>query len=192
MLSLRLLLLLANLFALGLALPSISHIRVPEDVFEPVQIRSAFAGPTGMQVSWNTFSQLPAVPTVQFGFVPEFLPFVSSPENGQSVTYPTSLTFNNHVLLTNLLPNTKYFWKPAFSNATSIFTFTTTRLKGDQTPFVTAVVVDLGLIGPDDLSTTVGKGAANPLLPGEINTIQSLQQNNDFDFIWHREFLMSF
>ena len=109
MLSLKQLLLLANLIALGLTLPSISHIRVPEDVFEPVQIRSAFAGPTGMQVSWNTSSQLPAIPTVQFGFVPEFLPFVSSPENGQSVTYPTSLTFNNHVLLTNLLPNTKYF-----------------------------------------------------------------------------------
>ena len=175
-------------FAFSAQLPSISHVRVPEDTFEPVQIRSAYAGPTGMMVSWNTFSELPSSPTVKYGFTPNDLPFSSSPENGQSVTYPTSLTFNNHVRLTNLLPNTKYFWQPAFSNETSIFSFTTSREKGDPTPFVVAVAVDLGLIGPDGLSTTVGKGAANPLLPGEINTIQSLQQHNDFDFLWHREF----
>ena len=75
-------------------LPSVSHVRVPEDTFEPVQIRSAYAGPTGMIVSWNTFSKLPSPPTVQFGFAPNSLPFTSSPKNGQSVTYPTSLTFN--------------------------------------------------------------------------------------------------
>ena len=187
------LLLLATFASFALAdLPSISHVRVPEDSFEPVQIRHAYAGPTGMQLSWNTFSQLPALPTVQYGFTSDFLPFVSSSKNGQSVTYPTSLTFNNHVRLTNLFPNTKYFWRPAFSNESSIFSFTTPREKGDQTPFTMAVVVDLGLIGPDGLSTTVGTGAANPLLPGEINTIQSLQQYNDFDFLWHREFLTSF
>ena len=179
-------------FAFSAQLPSISHVRVPEDAFEPVQIRSAFAGPTGMMVSWNTFSKLPTSPTVQFGFTPDKLPFTSSPGNGQSVTYPTSLTFNNHVRLTNLFPNTKYFWRPAFSNKTSIFSFTTAREKGDHTPFVVAVAVDLGLIGPDGLSTTVGKGAANPLQPGEITTIQSLQQHFDFDFLWHRESRVSF
>jgi hypothetical protein len=179
-------------FVFSAQLPSVSHVRVPEDAFEPVQIRSAYAGPTGMMVSWNTFSKLPASPTVQFGFRPDVLPFTSSPENGQSVTYPTSLTFNNHVRLTNLFPNTEYFWRPAFSNNTSIFSFTTAREKGDHTPFVVALAVDLGLIGPDGLSTTVGVGAANPLLPGEINTIQSLQQHNDFDFLWHREFRISF
>ena len=173
-------------------LPSISHVRVPEDTLEPVQIRSAYAGPTGMTVSWNTFSKLPAPPTVQFDFTPNVLPFTSPPENGQSVTYPTSLTYNNHVRLTNLFPNTKYFWRPAFSNMTSIFSFTTSREKGDHTPFVVAVAIDLGLIGSDGLSTTVGKGAANPLLPGEVTTIQSLQQHNDFDFLWHREFYISF
>ena len=179
-------------FAFSSQLPSISHVRVPEVAFEPVQIRSAYAGPTGMMVSWNTFSKLPAAPTVQFGFTPDVLPFTSSPENGQSVTYPTSLTFNNHVRLTHLFPNTKYFWRPAFSNETSIFSFTTAREKGDHTPIVVALAVDLGLIGPEGLSTTVGKGGGNPLLPGEITTIQSLQQHNDFDFLWHREFRISF
>ena len=170
------------------ALPSISHVRVPDDPFEPVQIRQAYAGPTGMLVSWNTFSKLPATPSVHYGFSPEFLPFVSSSRNAESVTYPTSLTFNNHVRLTNLFPNTKYYLRPAFSNASSIFSFTTSKEIGDYAPFTAAVVVDLGLIGPDGLSTTVGKGAANPLKPGEINTIQSLQAHqNGWDFLWHRE-----
>jgi len=190
----RQLLVLATFASFSLSInstPSISHVRVPKDAFEPVQIRHAYAGPTGMQLSWNTFSKLPAAPTVHYGFTFDFLPFVSSLKNGQSVTYLTSLTFNNHVRLTHLFPNTKYFWRPAFSNETSIFSFTTPREKGDHTPFKAAVVVDLGLIGPDGLSTTVGKGAANPLQPGEITTIQSLQQHNDFDFLWHRQFLIS-
>ena len=33
------------------------------------------------------------------------------------------------------------------------------------------MVVDLGLIGPQELSTTVGAGASNPLKLGETNTI---------------------
>ncbi|KAF8968595.1 metallophosphoesterase [Flammula alnicola] len=182
----KLALLLASFAAFALAdTPSISHVRVPADSFEPVQIRHAYAGSTGMLLSWNTFSKLPAPPTVHYGFKSDFLPFVSSPKNAESVTYPTSLTFNNHVRLTNLFPNTKYFWRPAFANGSSIFSFTTSRESGDHTPFTTAVVVDLGLIGPDGLSTTVGKGAANPLAPGEINTIQSLQQHDAWDFLWH-------
>ena len=169
-------------------LPSISHVRVPKDPFEPVQIRQAYAGPTGMHLSWNTFSKLPAPPTVNYGLTLTSLPFVSSPQNAESVTYPTSLTYNNHVHIKYLTPNTKYFWKPAFSNATSIFSFTTAREAGDHTLFTIAVVVDLGLIGPQGMSTTVGAGASNPLKPGEINTIQSLQQHESWDFLWHREF----
>jgi hypothetical protein len=182
-------LLLASLAAFTLAdLPSISHIRVPTNAFEPVQVRLAYAGPTGMQISWNTFSRLPSPPTVRYGFTPDFLPFVSSPKNAESVTYPTSLTFSNHVRLDHLFPNTKYYYQPIHANASSIYSFRTARQKGDHTPYTTAVVVDLGLIGPQGLSTSVGVGAANPLLPGEVNTIQSLQQDNNWDFLWHREF----
>ena len=168
--------------------PSISHIRVPTNAFEPVQVRLAYAGPTGMQISWNTFSRLPSPPTVRYGFTQDFLPFVSSPENAESVTYPTSLTFSNHVRLNHLFPDTKYYYQPIHANASSVYSFRTARKKGDNTPYTTAVVVDLGLIGPQGLSTTVGVGAANPLLPGEVNTIQSLQQDNNWDFLWHREF----
>ena len=182
-------LLLASLAPSTLAdFPSISHVRVPTNGFEPVQVRLAYAGPTGMQISWNTFSKLPSTPTVRYGFTQNFLPFVSSPENAVSVTYPTSLTFNNHVRLNNLFPNTKYYYQPIHANASSIYSFRTAREKGDHTPYTTAVAVDLGLIGPQGLSTTVGVGAANPLLPGKINTIQSLQQDNSWDFLWHRKF----
>jgi len=119
--------------------------------------------------------------------------FVSSPENAESVTYPTSLTFSNHVRLNHLSPDTKYYYQPIHANASSIiYSFKTARKKGDHTPYTAAVVVDLGLIGPQGLSTTVGVGAANPLLPGEVNTIQSLQQDNNWDFLWHREFKSPF
>ena len=189
----KLVILLAGFVSVTLAaLPSISHVRVPSNSFEPVQVRLAYAGPTGMQISWNTFSQLPTVPTVRYGLTPNHLQFISSPRNAESVTYPTSLTFNNHVLLTDLRPDTKYFYQPAFANETQIFSFKTSREKGDHTPYTMAVVVDLGLIGPQGLSTTVGKGAANPLLPGEINTMQSLRQDNSWDFLWHRECTLSY
>jgi hypothetical protein len=185
----RFLLLLASFAPFTLAdIPSISHVRVPTNALEPVQVRLAYAGPTGMQISWNTFSQLPSPPTVRYGFTRDFLPFVSSPKNAESVTYPTSLTFSNHVRLHHLFPNTKYYYQPIHANASSIYSFTTAREKGDHTPYTTAVVVDLGLIGPQGLSTTAGVGAANPLLPGEVNTIQSLQKDNSWDFLWHREF----
>ena len=178
--------LLATFVSVSLAdFPSTDHVYVPSDPHEPVQIRVAYAGPTGMRVSWNTFSQLPALPTVKYGFSAEKLDQDS--DAGESVTYPTSLTYNNHVHLTDLAPNKMYYWKPAFSNDTSIFSFMTAKHTEDHSPFKIAVAVDLGLIGPQGLSTTVGKGAANPLQPGEITTMQSLQQNDDWDFLWHRE-----
>ena len=46
-------------------------------------------------------------------------------------------------------------------------TFTTAREAGDEAPFTVAVVIDLGLMGADGLSTKVGPygGAANPSWP---------------------------
>ncbi|KAG9310505.1 Iron/zinc purple acid phosphatase-like protein C-domain-containing protein [Chiua virens] len=67
-------------------------------------------------------------------------------------------------------------------------TFTTAPEAGNETPFTVAVVVDLGLMGADGLSTKVGPhgGAANPLGPTDLNTIQSLIENKDtYDFIAH-------
>lgn len=150
----------------------------------PMQVRLAYAGPKGMVVSWNTFSQLER-PIVHYGRFPDAL--IHEASSDTSVTYPTSTTYNNHVTLEDLEEDTLYYYLPEHSNTTEPYTFRTSRRAGDKTPFTMAVVVDMGLMGPDGLSTSVGKGAANPLGPNDTNTIQSLEQNlGGIDFIWHR------
>ena len=152
----------------------------------PMQLRLAYAGDTGMVVSWNTFSQL-SRPTVRYGLSPHDLR--ETAWSTVSVTYPTSTTYNNHVQLKDLKPDTLYYYQPEFSNSTTPYTFRTSRPAGDDTPYSIAVVVDLGTMGPDGLTTHVGKGATNPLRVNEINTIQSLSQfKSGYDFLWHGQF----
>ncbi|KAK0347960.1 hypothetical protein LTR91_005841 [Friedmanniomyces endolithicus] len=149
----------------------------------PMQIRLAYAGPTGMMVSWNTYEKL-ANPTVYYGSEQNGL--THSASSDVSVTYQTSTTYNNHVKISGLRPNTKYFYNLEDTNTTTPYSFSTPRVAGDHTPYVTAVVVDLGTMGRDGLTTFVGKGAANPLAPGETNTIQSLQNFQDqYEFLMH-------
>jgi acid phosphatase type 7 len=148
----------------------------------PMQLRLAYAGDTGMVVSWNTYSQL-SRPTVRYGLS---LDLSETAWSTVSVTYPTSTTYNNHVQLKDLKPNTLYYYQPEFSNSTTPYAFRTSRPAGDGTPYSIAVVVDLGTMGPDGLTTHVGKGAANPLRVNETNTIQSLSQfKPGYDFLWH-------
>ena len=149
----------------------------------PMQIRLAYAGNTGMSLSWNTYSQL-TNPTVKYGLSASNLNMTSPP--GISITYNTSSTYNNHVKITGLKPNTLYYYQPQPTNLTAPLTLQTARLPGDTTPFSVALVVDMGVMGPGGLSTTVGTGAASPLGPNDNNTIQSLQAQPGFDFLWHR------
>ncbi|KAF7713470.1 Uncharacterized protein PECH_001247 [Penicillium ucsense] len=152
------------------------------------QVRLAYHGDNGMMVSWNTFQQL-SKPTVHFGLSPDNLNETVS--SAISVTYPTSMTYNNHVLLTGLTPDTTYYYSPSslVNQAPSKpFNFTTSRVAGDKTPFSVAVVVDLGTMGARGLTTSAGKGVdhGNILAPGETNTIQSLTKyQNEYEFIWH-------
>jgi hypothetical protein len=149
----------------------------------PMQVRLAYAGPTGMMISWNTYSQL-SQPTVRYGKDKRLL---ESATSDVSVTYATSTTWNNHVQLQGLEADTVYYYVPQDGDASSPMTFTTPRVAGDLTPYSVAVTVDMGLMGKDGLSTTVGKGAASPLTPNELNTQQSLEQHLDeIDFLWHR------
>ncbi|SPQ27132.1 ffa39850-3af5-4b87-92ed-066b155dde47 [Thermothielavioides terrestris] len=151
------------------------------DSTAPSQIRVAYAGDKGMAVSWNTKSQL-AHPTVYYGKSQAKLNKIA--QSQISTTYPTSSTYNNHVVLSDLDEDTLYYYKPACSNAT--YSFTTSRKAGKKTPFSFAMIGDMGTFGPDGLSTTVGQGAANPLKPGDLTTIQSLTSYKDrYDFIWH-------
>lgn len=149
----------------------------------PVQMRLAYSGTNGMIVSWNTFEKL-ATPSVRYGLTPGSLNKNASSD--VSYTYPTALTYNNHVNITGLTANTTYYYVPSGSNATKPFSFTTGRQAGDMTPFNVAVVVDMGTFGPLGLGYTTGKGAANPLQPGAQTTIQDISKGlSDFDFVTH-------
>jgi len=175
------------------------------DATTPVQIRLAYQGPTAMEgkssgvcillfgkakpltcnfpVSWNTFSQL-SNPSVQYGLSPNALTQTAS--SSESVTYPTSLTYNNHVNITGLQPFTTYYYLPQNSNATTPYSFTTARAAGDSTPFTMGVVVDMGTFGVLGLSDHVGSGAANPLRVNEQTTVAAMTQKlNDYEFMVH-------
>jgi hypothetical protein len=146
------------------------------------QVRLAYAGPRGMSVSWNTFYEL-SKPTVLYGYSADALDF--SVSSDISFTYETSLTYNNHVKITGLIPDTTYYYMPQdlledeFTR--SPYTFRTSREAGDMTPHSIAIVADMGTFGPEGLSTT---GPAH-LAEGEQTTIDSLVQNMDFDFLFH-------
>lgn len=155
------------------------------------QLRLAYAGDTGMTVSWNTFSKLER-PTVLYGRYPWDMNRWASSD--VSVTYNTSLTYNNHVRITGLEPDTVYYYLPISlweeDPSTKPFTFRTSRPAGDHTPYSIAVVIDMGTMGPMGLTTSAGTGVSpNTILgPNDNNTIQSLTAvADDFDFILHRK-----
>lgn len=152
------------------------------------QIRIAYHGDDGMMVSWNTFDHVRR-PSVFWGRSKEHLTNVAS--SAVSVTYPTSTTYNNHVLIKGLRPDTTYYYLPAQLNEDVCyepFNFTTSRRVGDKTPFSVAVVADLGTMGSKGLYTSAGTGVAptNVLKPGEKNTVDSLISTmGDYEFLWH-------
>jgi hypothetical protein len=151
----------------------------------PMQAHLAYSGDHGMTVSWNTYSKLQH-PYVRYGRHPKAL--LQWAESDVSVTYPTSTTYNNHVKITGLEPNTMYYYQPQCGNSTQIYTMKTARVPGDKTPFTIAVGGDLGLMGPQGLTTTTGPNGGNaPLGPNDNNTIQSLQSmKSEWEFYWHR------
>ncbi len=155
------------------------------------QVRLAYVGNTGMRVSWNTFTEQRR-PTVYYGTCPGILLHTAS--STISVTYNTSLTYNNHVTILGLRPDTTYYYLPSHmldDNSTNPpYSFRTSRVPGDGTSYSVAVVVDMGTMGPKGLTTSAGQtvSPSNILLPGENNTIQSLEATrNDYDFLLHRK-----
>lgn len=147
---------------------------------EPTQVRLAYAGDGGMSVSWNTKQKL-SKPTVQYGTGSHLGDSASS---DMSVTYPTSSTYNNHVTISGLKSDTVYHYQPQCGNR--VYSFTTARSAGNGEKYKFAMVGDMGTMGPDGLSTTVGTGAKNPLKPGEKTTIDSLHSlKASYDFVWH-------
>ncbi|BGP16593.1 hypothetical protein JCM10213v2_004595 [Rhodosporidiobolus nylandii] len=164
---------------------------VPANSLEPLQHRLAYAGTDGMTVSWSTFAKLDA-PQVRYGFRPDNLEFTAN--STESLTYPTSRTYSNHVKLKGLKPGTKYYYQVSHTNIGSsaylpTYTFTTARAPGDETPYTAAIFADLGLMGQDGLSTRHGPFGGSDLAVldvNETNTIQSLLALKDtYDLMIH-------
>ena len=109
----------------------------------PMQVRLAYAGSTGMVVSWNTFAQVHN-PTVYYGT--DAAQLTHNASSNVSVTYPTSTTFNNHVQINGLESDMLYYYQIG-SKAGNVSTFKTSRSVGDGTPYTIAVVVDMGTMG---------------------------------------------
>ncbi|KAG9526876.1 hypothetical protein KCV07_g542, partial [Aureobasidium melanogenum] len=135
------LLLLASTFALGEALNYNKSLNS--------QVRSAYHGSTGITISWNTYDEL-SNPTVHYGLNANQLDQIAT--GNVSVTYNTSLTYNNHVQISGLLPNMQYYYLPEHLLPDAVpepFTFTTSRPLGDNTPLHVAVVIDMGAMGDE-------------------------------------------
>ncbi|KAK9465234.1 Metallo-dependent phosphatase-like protein [Lipomyces arxii] len=156
---------------------------IPQNPVEPLQHHVAYAGVNGMTVSWHTYAEIDD-PTVFYG---TDIWNLSNTAVGESVTFATSQTWANHVKLTGLEPDTTYYYFVSNTNCGNCselhpYTFTTARNAGDMTPYTIAVVIDLGVMGEDGLSTT----SLGPIAPGETTTIQSLARYIDgYDFLWH-------
>lgn len=157
---------------------------IPDDTTAASQYRLAFAGCDGMSISWNTYEQV-KYPMVKYGTCRDTLAYSNK---GRSSTYPTSTTWNNHVKLKGLQPDTLYYYQVVNDGSTvnEVLNFTTAPVVGCNRPFTFAVAIDMGTMGPLGLSETTGKGAVGALLPGERNTIESLTSSIDqYEFLWH-------
>lgn len=152
------------------------------------QVRLAFAGGYDMNVAWSTPDDRGS-PYVRYGKNPNALNRVAY---GSSSTYNSSWTYANKVTLTDLHPDTTYYYQPGCERGctgqvNSFVTAPKQKGNGKFDEFTVAVFGDLGTMGELGLSTTAGDGAESTVLAvGERNTIQSLQAAIDeYKFAWH-------
>ncbi|CUM67331.1 uncharacterized protein PRCAT00005024001 [Priceomyces carsonii] len=179
--SIALFILTAQCLGLVLGMPHVKDI--PKNKVSPRQHRLAYAGLTGMTVSWNTYQHIQK-PTVFYGKSPKRLNKIAT--SHESVTYQTSLTYNNHVKIEGLQPGTTYYYRVLHDKSSEIYSFTTAKEAGSEDEFSFGLVIDMGTMGNLGLSDTTGEGAGGALTPGEQTTMQSLAQNvNHFDFLLH-------
>lgn len=164
-------------FKAGVTLPP-----VPADLSTPVQQRVSFNGPTSVSVAWNTYEQQ-AQPCVRYGTNSKSL--TSQVCGTRSVTYSTSRTWANLVVVSGLKPATVYYYAPV-STSSTVNQFMTARTAGDKTPFSMITLADLGLYGEDGYMTKKREliPAVDPVL--NHTTIGSLAKRvNTYEFIIH-------
>ncbi|KAK9458416.1 Metallo-dependent phosphatase-like protein [Dipodascopsis uninucleata] len=157
---------------------------VPVNPVEPLQHHLAYAGTTGMTVSWSTYTKIDT-PTVYYG---ESVWDLSAYATGESVTYDTSAIYSNHVKITGLKPDTEYYYYVSDSNCYNCselipYTFKTARPTGDYTPYTVGVVIDMGVMGQKGLNVNSSLGG---MTVNDHNTMQSLARYKDeLDLILH-------
>lgn len=76
------------------------------------------------------------------------------------------------------------------STNSTVETFKTAKLAGDSSPFAVALVIDMGVFGPDGLSSRnisyTGKAITSSLSPGAHTTIETLVADQDnYEFVLH-------
>ena len=155
---------------------------IPADKTTPTQTRLSFQSLNAISVAWNTYEKL-AQSCVAYGTSPSSLDkHVCS---STSDTYPTSRTWFNNVVLTDLTPSTTYYYKIDSTNSTTK-SFKSAHQPGDDASFVVNAVIDMGVYGADGYTTT--KKRDIPYVPPSLthSTIEQLVQSADeYDFVIH-------
>ncbi|KAK7736983.1 hypothetical protein SLS53_006738 [Cytospora paraplurivora] len=158
----------------------------PSDLTTPVQTRLAISGANSVSVGWNTYEELEQ-PCVKYGTESDSLDLESC--SNISVTYNTSRTWSNTVILSNLTAGSTYYYQIVSTNST-VESFLSPRAAGDKTPFTTSVVIDLGVYGVDGF-TIEGEKSKRDMIPTvdpSLNhtTIGRLADNfNDYEWVLH-------
>jgi hypothetical protein len=139
-----------------------------------------------MSIGWNTYQQI-AKPCVQYGTSANALTLQTC--SSTPVTYPTSRTWSNAVVLTGLTPATTYYYKITSTNST-VEHFFSPRVAGDTTPFAMNAVIDLGVYGADGftINMNMSKRDTIPHVDPSLNhtTISRLADTvNDYEIIMH-------
>ncbi|KAL4807888.1 Metallo-dependent phosphatase-like protein [Aspergillus unguis] len=159
----------------------------PADLSTPVQQRLAIYGPNSVSIGWNTYTQLNES-CVEYGTSSDRLNQKTC-SSTDPTTYPTSRTYENVVVLSELTAGITYYYKIVSTNS-SIDQFLSPRTPGDDTPFSINAVIDLGVYGEDGFTINGDKTKKStiPTINPALNhtTIGRLASTvDDYEFVIH-------
>jgi hypothetical protein len=143
--------------------PRVGERRLPEKIMKyrygiptantPVHFHLAFAGPSGMAITWETDSDT-STHVCKYGTSSTSL---TSTQTGTSRTYGT--VYSHNVVIKNLEPNSKYYYScgDATAGFGPTYSFTTAPVPGDRSPFAIAVIGDMGIRESSGVSASMIK-----------------------------------
>ncbi|KAL4883141.1 Metallo-dependent phosphatase-like protein [Aspergillus karnatakaensis] len=177
----------APVIAASAVVAKANYPALPDDLTTPFQQRLAIYGPNSVSIGWNTYTKLDES-CVEYGTSSASLDQRSCASTGPT-TYPSSRTYENVVILTELAPGTTYYYQIVSGNST-VDQFLSPRSPGDETPFAINAVIDLGVYGEDGytIANDHAKRDIIPTIPPALNhtTIGRLASTvSDYDFVIH-------